>query len=198
MTRHLPLLIAILLLAIAFLGGCALPIAGAMTIGQLSTILSVGLTAATGKGLTEHAMDAATGKDCNILGSVIDKDRALCEVRGSEATKQDFKGFFNGDEAPPPARKPVLVRVNGQMVYTMAPVVRAGDIANAEAVRALPPAAPPRHSWWGGDPARAPKPVLVRIRGELIYTMAPVARAADIHVGTTAIEPVQITPARHP
>ncbi len=150
MTRRSPLLVAALLLTCVSLGGCAIPIAGVMTIGQLGMAVSLGLTAATGKGLTEHAMDAATGKDCNVLGSIFEKDRALCEVRGSEATRHDFKGLFGGEDedavaptalvrAPATTPGPGLVRINGKLVYAMAPVVRPGDIANAETVRALPP-----------------------------------------------------------
>ena len=198
MTRPLALPIALLLLATPLLGGCAIPIAGVLTIGQLGTIASLGLTATTGKGLVEHGMDAATGEDCNVLGSVFNKDRALCEVRGSDATKNDFKGFFqdeHGEEekVAAPARKPVLMRVNGKLVYTMAPVVKPADIANAEVVRVLPPVAPPDGRSIEADaPSR---PVLLRVKGKLIYTMSPVSRAQDIHSGA---QRKKAAPVRHP
>lgn len=202
MTRHAPQAIGGIALAVVLLGGCAAPIAGLITVGQLSTVISLGLTATTGKGLTEHAMDAATGKDCNVLGSILDKDRALCEVRGSEATRHDFKGIFGGEDegavtqkalvrAPATTPGPGLVRINGKLVYAMAPVVRPGDIANAETVRALPPTRQAAHT------VRHPQPVLLRVNGKLIYTMAPVARAGDIR-GTSQppASPVPVTPAQ--
>lgn len=204
MTRYVAQVLAIVSLAVVVLGGCAVPIAGVMTVGELSTVVSLGLTATTGKGLTEHAMDAATGKDCNVLGSILEKDRALCEERGSEATKHDFKGLFNGndeDEAKPTAiarkpaatHKPRLVRINGKLVYAMAPVVKPGDIANARTVRVLPPVTS------AGASRAEPQPVLVRVNGKLIYTMAPIARVGDIHADATpSVEPVRVTPAQWP
>lgn len=179
MARHLPLVIAILILLAAFLSGCAAPMA--------STIVSAALTVTTGKGLTEHALSEATGRDCNILGTVFNPDRELCEVPGSPATKGEFRGIFAlGSEKEKPLPKPVLMRVNGKLVYTMAPVTRAQDIAHAETVRALPEAEAKRHRR-GGET----KPVLVRVKGKLIYTMAPVMRAQDIHGprSPAAVEP---------
>lgn len=103
------------------LTGCAGPL----------LIVSVASTVATGKGLSEHALSAATGKDCNILGSLLEKDRSLCEEPGSPATKNDFKGLFGGEEdkTPPPPRRPILVKLHGKYVYTMAPVRSTGDPA---------------------------------------------------------------------
>lgn len=147
------------------LAGCAGPL----------MIVSVASTVATGKGLSEHALSAATGKDCNILGSLLEKDRDLCEEPGSPATKNDFRGLLGGDdeEVPPPSQQPILVKLGGKYVYTMSPVTSAGDLANADTVHALPTARK-----WGTwrDPPPA-KPVLVDVHGRAVYTMAPVSRA---------------------
>jgi len=109
-------------LASLMLGGCVGPMAGAFMVASLAS------TAATGKGLSEHALSAATGKDCNILESVLQKERQLCEEPGSPATKNDFKGLLGGeDEAAPLPRPPILTTINGKRVYTMAPISRPQD-----------------------------------------------------------------------
>lgn len=109
---------AIACIASLLLGGCAGPIAGALMVASLAS------TAATGKGLSEHALSAAIGKDCNVLESVLQKERQLCEEPGSPATKNDFKGLLGGEDeaAPPPPRPPILTTINGKRVYTMAPI----------------------------------------------------------------------------
>ena len=87
------------------LTACAAPLVAGLTIGDMSTIAGVASTATTGKGLTDHALSYATGKDCNLVESVLRKDRKLCETPGSPATQEDFKGFFKDekskDEAAP-------------------------------------------------------------------------------------------------
>lgn len=76
-----------------------------LTISQISTIAGVASTATTGKGLSDHALSFVTGKDCNLVESVLRKDRKLCETPGSPATQEDFKGVFTAskpkDEATP-------------------------------------------------------------------------------------------------
>ena len=74
--------------------GCAAPVIGALTLGQLSTIAGGISTLTTGKGLADHALSLLTGKDCSITEGILRKDRKVCEVRGSLATKDDFKGVF--------------------------------------------------------------------------------------------------------
>lgn len=88
------------------LNACAAPIIAGLTLSQISTIAGVASTATTGKGLTDHALSYATGKDCNLVESVLRKDRKLCETPGSPATQEDFKGVFvastpKDDEATP-------------------------------------------------------------------------------------------------
>ena len=98
-------------------------------------IASLASTAATGKGLSEHALSAATDKDCNVIESVLHKDRQLCEEPGSPATKNDFKGLFGSEDedSPPPLRPPILTSINGKRVYTMAPISGPQDKRTAAA-----------------------------------------------------------------
>ena len=75
------------------LSGCALPLIAGMTFAELSMAGSLASTAATGKGLGDHAMDAATGQDCRMIDSVIRDDRKLCEPKDSPALEKDWKGL---------------------------------------------------------------------------------------------------------
>lgn len=86
------------------LAGCAGPIVARLTLGDITTIASVVSTVVTGKDWTDHAMDAITGKDCNLTESILRKARKLCEPRGSEQARLDFKGVFvafGGEDADP-------------------------------------------------------------------------------------------------
>lgn len=76
------------------LSGCASPIIGALTIGEISTIAGLVSTFMSGRDLTEHALSAATGKDCRILESLLRPERDFCEVPGSEGTAGDFEGVI--------------------------------------------------------------------------------------------------------
>ena len=49
--------------------------------------------AVNGKGLIEDGADIVTGKDCRVIEGTVREDRKVCETRGSEATKKDFKGL---------------------------------------------------------------------------------------------------------
>jgi hypothetical protein len=89
------------------LTGCAGPIVARLSLGDISTIASVVSTVVTGKDWTDHAMDAITGKDCNLTESILRKKRKLCEERGSEQARLDFKGvfvYFGGEDADPLGR----------------------------------------------------------------------------------------------
>jgi hypothetical protein len=48
---------------------------------------------ATGKGTTEHALDAMTGKDCRIVEGIARSDRRMCEPHHAATTERDFKGL---------------------------------------------------------------------------------------------------------
>ena len=70
------------LLALALLGGCVPMLAA-----------DAAAVAGSGKGASDHALDAMTGKDCRILEGLTRDDRAVCEEPGSPATAGDFKGL---------------------------------------------------------------------------------------------------------
>ncbi|MBI3675798.1 MAG: hypothetical protein HY243_04195 [Proteobacteria bacterium] len=98
-----------IVVAVGFvLTACAAPLVAGLTIGDVSTIAGLASTATTGKGLTDHALSYATGKDCNLVESVLRKDRKLCETPGSPATQEDFKGVFK-DEKPKDEATPVKI-----------------------------------------------------------------------------------------
>ncbi len=76
------------------LSGCGAPLIGAVTVGEVLTIAGISASFITGRDLTEHALSAATGKDCRMLESVLRSDRGFCEEHGSTATKEDFGGLM--------------------------------------------------------------------------------------------------------
>ena len=69
------------------LNGCALGVAA-----------DVASTGATGKSVTDHALDAVTDKDCNVIQGATRSDRDVCEEEGSAATKRDFKGLAKSEK----------------------------------------------------------------------------------------------------
>lgn len=89
------------------LSGCALPFVGPLVFTDILTGASLLSSAATGKGVTEIALDFMTGKDCRLLEGALREDREFCEEHGSPATEDDFKGLVawledNEPEAPLP------------------------------------------------------------------------------------------------
>jgi len=76
------------------LSGCASPIIGAFTIAEIGTIAGLVSSFMSGRDLTEHALSAATGKDCRILESILRPERNFCENYGSAATSGDFGGVM--------------------------------------------------------------------------------------------------------
>ena len=62
--------------------------------------------AVNGKGLAEDGADAVTGKDCRVIEGTVRKDRKLCEARGSQATKKDFKGAMGLSGKPGASNEP--------------------------------------------------------------------------------------------
>lgn len=86
--------IAIVLGASVVLAGCGTEIVAGMTLGQLSTGISLVSTLFTGKGTTELALDAVTGEDCRFLEGALRSDRTFCEPRDSAATWDDFRGLM--------------------------------------------------------------------------------------------------------
>lgn len=92
--------VALPLFAAFALSGCGVPLVAGMTLAELSTAGSLVATATTGKGLSEHAMDAATGRDCRIFESMVRNDRKLCERKDSLALEKDWKGLASIDGEP--------------------------------------------------------------------------------------------------
>jgi len=68
----------LLILLSGALAGCSMPIFAGMTAGEFTFFGSLFSTAATGKGLGEFAMDAATGRDCRIIEGLAREDRKVC------------------------------------------------------------------------------------------------------------------------
>ena len=85
------------LLCVLALSGCGAPLFAGLTLAELSTAGSLISTAVTGKGLGEHAMDAATGRDCRIIDAMVRSDRRLCEHKNSPTLENDWKGLANID-----------------------------------------------------------------------------------------------------
>ncbi|HYL48329.1 MAG TPA: hypothetical protein VET84_03110, partial [Stellaceae bacterium] len=81
------------------MSGCV-PIIGAFTLGDLYTSTSLVATGLTGKSLTDDALGVVTGKDCSVMGAVLEKDRKLCEENGAKVTQADFKGLLGAREKP--------------------------------------------------------------------------------------------------
>lgn len=80
------------------------PIIGAFTLGDLYTGTSLVAAGLTGKSLTDDALGVVTGKDCSMMGAVLEKDRELCEEDGAKVTQADFKGLLGAREKPVQAR----------------------------------------------------------------------------------------------
>lgn len=88
------------LLGLITLSGCSAPIFAGMSFAEFTTTGSLISTAATGKGLSEYALDAATGRDCRIFEAMVRDDRRLCERKNSPALEKDWKGLASLDEKP--------------------------------------------------------------------------------------------------
>lgn len=71
-----------------------------LTVTELATAGSLATTAATGKGLSEYAMDAATGRDCRIVEGMFRADRHICERKSSPALEDDWRGFLDARAEP--------------------------------------------------------------------------------------------------
>lgn len=104
--RNIGLAAAALLAALA--SGCAAPFVAGLSLNELNTGTSIFSSGITGKGLAEHLADLVTGKDCRLLEGLTRDDRAICEERGSDQTKSDFKGLAGlvaGDQREIPVAK---------------------------------------------------------------------------------------------
>lgn len=96
--------IRLLLLSCLLLPGCVTMIAGNMgagatvvaaaeTVDQAKTAADVVAYGATGKTLTDHALDAVTGRDCNLI-LIFNKYRKVCRERMPDlSTKEKIRAF---------------------------------------------------------------------------------------------------------
>ena len=76
------------------LSGCASPIIGVLTIGEVASIAGLVSTFMSGQDLTEHALSAATGKDCRILEAMLRSERDFCVDHSDSSTENDFEGVI--------------------------------------------------------------------------------------------------------
>jgi hypothetical protein len=86
--------IAATLAAGLMVSGCASPIIGALTIGEVASIAGIVSTFMSGQDLTEHALSAATGQDCRILESMLRSERDFCVDHNDATTDDDFEGVM--------------------------------------------------------------------------------------------------------
>lgn len=99
--RQRVVLIVVLGLLGSTLTGCATAVIGGITVGQITTAAGIASVGTTGKGLQYHALSAMTGKDCRLLEGIVRQNRHICEVPGSPATENDFRGvvaMLRGEE----------------------------------------------------------------------------------------------------
>ena len=114
--------IRLLLIASLLLQGCATMIAGNMgagatvvaaaeTVDQAKTAADVVAYGTTGKTLTDHALDAVTGKDCNLI-NIINKYRKICRERMPDlSTKEKIRAFQKSKGLEPTGRIGPLTRI---------------------------------------------------------------------------------------
>ena len=93
-----------LILVCLMLPGCATMLAGQMgagatvvataeTVDQVKTAADVVSYGTTRKTLTDHALDAVTGRDCNLI-NVFDKYHKICRERIPDlSTREKIKAF---------------------------------------------------------------------------------------------------------
>ena len=149
------------------LSGCAAPIIGGLTLGTLGTIVDTVATVFTGKSVEEHALGWVLGKNCNFTEGILRKARHICEERNSVEANKDFTGFFpafGGSGAAPLER------------YALA---LSEERAHDEPV---------------GLPHNGEHAHLVRIGGDLVYSMAPIYDVADVRAGRATLRPGQMQP----
>jgi murein L,D-transpeptidase YcbB/YkuD len=75
------------------MGAGAAVVATAETVDQVKTAADVVSYGTTSKTLTDHALDAVTGRDCNLV-NVFDKYRKVCRERMPDlSTKEKIRAF---------------------------------------------------------------------------------------------------------
>lgn len=119
------------------LGGCAGPVVLGINLGTASTVGSLASTAATGRGLGEHAVSALAEKDCRLIEPIFREDRKFCEEYDSPARKEDFNGVADLFEKPQEAPPTMLAEVSPQAGADIVVDKPEGDTAAARAVEAV-------------------------------------------------------------
>jgi hypothetical protein len=75
------------------MGAGAAVVATAETVDQLKTAADVVSYGTTSKTLTDHALDAVTGRDCNLI-NVFNKYRKVCREKMPDiSTKEKIRAF---------------------------------------------------------------------------------------------------------
>jgi murein L,D-transpeptidase YcbB/YkuD len=75
------------------MGAGATVVAAAETVDQAKTAADVVAYGTTGKTLTDHALDAVTGRDCNLINA-FNKYRTVCRERMHDlSTKEKIRAF---------------------------------------------------------------------------------------------------------
>ncbi len=91
--RSRPVLVVGMIAVASLLPGCASLVA--IATHDLVTTAGVASYIATGKGLSDHVLDAATGKDCKLVTGLASPQRNICERAGSGITQNEFRGMLN-------------------------------------------------------------------------------------------------------
>ena len=75
------------------MGAGATTVAVAETVDQAKTAADIVAYGTTGKTLTDHALDAVTGRDCNLI-LIFNKYRKVCKERMPDlSTKEKIRAF---------------------------------------------------------------------------------------------------------
>lgn len=80
-------------LVVGHMGAGSTAVAVAETVDQAKTAADIVAYGTTGKTLTDHALDAVTGRDCNLI-LIFNKYRKVCKERMPDlSTKEKIRAF---------------------------------------------------------------------------------------------------------
>jgi hypothetical protein len=172
---------------------------GGLTLGTLGLIVDTVSTIFTGKSVEEHAVGWVLGKNCNLTEGLLRKARKFCEDRNSVEANKDFTGFFpafGGSGTAPleryalalreerahtaqiPAGLPHrgehahLVRIGGDVIYSMAPIY---DLLDIKARHDVQPSATMEPIYDAQDKAQRRSQIVVPPGGKSYVLKAPAA-----------------------
>ena len=93
------------------MGAGAAVVATAETVDQVKTAADVVSYGTTRKTLTDHALDAVTGRDCNLV-NVFDKYRKVCREKMPDlSTKEKIRAFQKSKGLQPTGTIGPLTRI---------------------------------------------------------------------------------------